>query len=526
MRKLRGKWEKKDMESVIFLLLLLVMALYYGWRLFALTPWYDELYTYYCFISRGPVYAAIHWPLPNNHVGYSVLSAIFDLFGNAAIGLRGVSWVCSLISLYLLFAVGRKCFPKGYALAAPFLYISMELVNQLAVQGRGYALASCLYLTAFYELIQIVQFQENKKRHYVILACAFIWALYTLASSVYFVVPLCFIGGGWLLLEKRFKTFWQLFVTAVISALVTTGLYTVIWLAVGSNLLAKTPDGPCYGQGHIYIILHTPFHALRTGIRYMLDMPYIQSVERKGYLSRFGTWIKMLFGYYYSELAAVLLILTVIALIGAVFVLYQYLHGKAGKERTHQDGFFEWYLLMSFLLTPLMLIIQAALPYHRVFSYFGIPTALLIVWLFVQVVSFLKKPAPAYGVTALAALLSIAFFCKPSYSAQYGDREAAIEDAYAHMNLQDDETVCVSDCDQEYLMKYLYDREDVAYTLQEADYVLLDKLLLLPETEFEKADFADKWKFYLSLDETARNYLAKEMTLRYENEYFVLYGRK
>lgn len=526
MKKLWEKRGKMDMESVIFLLLLFVMAIYYGWRLFALTPWYDELYTYYCFISKGPVYAAIHWPLPNNHVGYSVLSGILGIFGNAAVALRGVSWICSLVSLCLLFTIGRKCFPKGFALVTPFLYIAMEIVNQLAVQGRGYALVSCLYLTAFYEMLQIVKFRKNEKRRYMILACAFIWALYALASSVYLVVPLCVIGGGWLLIERRFKEFWQLFFTALISALCVVGLYTVIWLAIGSNLLTKTAGGAYYGQGHISIILHAPFAAIEAGIHYMLDMPYIQSVPRQGYLARFGLWIRMLFEYFYSGLSLVLLIVAGIALIGIVIVLFRNLSDRVKKKAVSQEGFLEWYLLLSFILTPLMLMIQAALPYHRVFSYFGIPVALLVTWLAVRIVSIVKKPALSYAVSMCAALFSVFYLSRPPYTAQYSDREAAIEDAYRHMELQNGEIVCVTDCDQEYLMKYLYDREDTVRTVQEADYILFDKLLFLEKPEFEKTDDADKWKFYISHDEIDWDYLEEELSVGYENERFVLYGRK
>ena len=117
--KQSGRRGKPDKETIVFLLLLCSLAVYYGWRLFALTPWYDELYTYYYFISRGPVYAAIHWPLPNNHVGYSVLSAVLNRFGNSAVGLRGVSYLASLGSLILLYRIGRECFPKGFALLSP-----------------------------------------------------------------------------------------------------------------------------------------------------------------------------------------------------------------------------------------------------------------------------------------------------------------------------------------------------------------------------------------------------------------------
>lgn len=521
MKRLWEKWGKKDRESGIFLLFLFVMAIYYGWRLFALTPWYDELYTYYYFISRGPVYAAVHWPLPNNHVGYSVLSAFLTIFGNAAITLRGVSWISSLASLCLLFAIGRKCFPRGFALVAPILYASMGLVNQLAVQGRGYALAACLYLTALYELIQIVIFHESRKRHYGILACALIWSLYTLPSSVYFVLPLCCIGGSWLLGEKRKKEFCLLLYTAIISAVCTVALYAIIWLAIGSNLLSKTPDSPCYGQGHIFIILHTPLGALKTGIAYMLDTPYIQSVARKGYLSGLGVWIRTLFEAYYPGLSVPLLIIVGIGILGIVAVLFRPISDKAGT-----GGFLEWYLLLSFVLTPLMLIIQAALPYYRVFSFFGIPTVLLVTWMLARIVRLVRKPALTCGIAVFAIALCVILFSKPFYPAQYSDREAAIRDAYGHMELHKESLVCVTDCDQEYLMKYLYDREDVSYAPQEADYILLDKLLLLSEEELQEADSADNWKFYLSHDAIPWDYLADEMKPCYENDRFVLYGRK
>ena len=41
-----NKRKKLDIETTVFILFLSGLAIYYGWRLFALTPWYDELYTY------------------------------------------------------------------------------------------------------------------------------------------------------------------------------------------------------------------------------------------------------------------------------------------------------------------------------------------------------------------------------------------------------------------------------------------------------------------------------------------------
>lgn len=515
-------WEKrktKDIEEGVFFFFLLGMAVYYGWRIFALTPWYDELYTYYFFISRGPVYAAIHWPLPNNHVGYSVLSGFLDLLGNSAIGLRGVSWVSSLCSIALLYGIGRKCLKKGFAMVPVFLFCSMELVNQLAVQGRGYALATCLYLTAFYELVEICQEQKKQIKHYVIFSGALVWALYTLPSSVYFVIPLCGVGGIVLLMQKRTKEFLKLFVSAVISAMITVGLYAIIWLAIGSNLLAKTPDSGCYGQGHVSIILHMPFKALQTGIAYMLDTPYIQSVAREGYLLRFGNWIKTLFAYYYSKTSILLLGVVVVGILAVVWKLIR-------NREVRKQGLVEWYLLISFLLTPLMLIIQAALPYYRVFSYFGVVVAVLIAWLLMQIADRVRRPGLSYGVMLCTGAVCLTILCLPGSRVQYSDREAAIEDAFSHMVLENGESVCVTDCDQEYLMKYLLDTENVLYAPTDADYVLLDKVLLLSEEEFAQVDSADVWKFYQTPETVSELAIEQKMDVCYENDRFVLYQKK
>ena len=515
---LQEKWKTKDIEFGIFLLFLLGMAVYYGWRLFVLTPWYDELYTYYYFVSRGPIYAAIHWPLPNNHMGYSVLSGVLDYFGNSAIGLRGVSWISSLVSIGLLFAIGRKCFPKGFAMVPAFLFCAMGLVNQLAVQGRGYALTTCLYLVAFYELIQIIVEEKKEKRHYIIFGCSLIWSLYTIASSVYFVIPICVIGGIVLLLQKRNREFVMLLVTSIISALGTVAMYAVVWLAIGSNLLSKTPDSGCYGQGHISIILNAPFKALQAGIDYMLGMPYIQSVGREGYLPRFGEWIKALMDYYYSGLSVFLIIASIIGLLAIIWKMIR-------KAEVREHGIMEWFILLSFVLTPLMLIIQASLPYYRVFSYFGVPVAMMFTWLLTRIAVVCKKPGLAYATTLFAGAFCITILILPGSRTQYSDREAAIEDVLSHMNIEEGTKVCVTDCDQEYLMKYLYDIEEVQYAPEDADYAVFDKLLLSEEA-FQQANAADFWKFYITPEAIAWNNIEKTMDNCYENDRFILYQKK
>lgn len=533
-----------DRETVVFLLFFAVMAIYYGWRMFALTPWYDELYTYYYFISRGPVYAAIHWPLPNNHIGYSVLSACLGIFDNSAVALRGVSYLCSLGSLVLLFRIAREWFGSRMAMMPVFLYAGMHMVNQLAVQGRGYALVSFCYLAAVFCLQRIASGDggQDKGRYYIIYGCSLVMALYAIPSSVYVVVPLCIAGGIALLVQRDYRRLVRLVLAAFLSAVCTVGLYGLVWLAIGSNLLVKTEGSIYYGMGHGAVILRAPFAALRTGVDYMLATPYIQSVGREGFLGKFGRWLMNLLNEYYKGGAIILAVFIITSVIFSTACAAKKCSGiRSPKYNSAEDGkapdnvFRELYIPVSIVCILLMLFIQCSLPYYRVFSFAGITVALALTWLLYMAAQLLQKTKalqvgralPAAG-SVLSGILCICLLWSPAYLAQYGGREAAIADAYRHVDLSHGETVGVTDCDQEYLLLFLYGigEEHITKSLEEAQVVLADKYLLL-DYDTEVTDWSgDDWKLYLSPEQFEASGVTRNMEAVYENDRFVLYMRK
>ena len=520
--------------------MLLLMAGYYGYRLFALTPWYDELYTYYFFISRGPVYAAIHWPVPNNHVGYSVLSAFLDYLGNPYIGLRGVSYLCALANMALLFQIGRCYLSKGLSLMAVVLYVSMNLVNQLAVQGRGYTLGVTCYLTAFLCLIRICREGKCTKRYYIIFALSLVLGLYTLTSDVYWVLPICFTGGIYLLyrgiLEAKesgkelrkcrsiIKLF-RLIRASVIAAIITIMLYSIIWLAIGSNLLVKDEASGFFGMGHLEQILKAPFKALTTGMEYMLATPYIQSVEREGFMGRLSDWFLGLFNMYYEGLW---ILIAIIVLSGILCLAITIIKGMHDKKR--ESILFPLFLFIGILCLPLFLIIQCALPFYRVFKYGGVLLALVIVFLIQQISDRLimeeeeKQKKITGAITSVFLLLTVFFavyrFGFKGYLDQYGMREFYIQDALAHSNLKETENLCVTDCTQQYMIKFLYDTACENTQIEGTDLLLLDKKMTDPEyKELE-------WEFYHYYDSIPWEYVNNNMEQIYENEDFVLYIKK
>lgn len=551
--KQQSKVLEKDRIFYVFLVFFLGMAVYYGYRMFEITPWYDELYTYYYFISRGPVYAAIHWPLPNNHVGYSALSACLIIFGSAAVALRGVSWICSLGSLILLYRIGRKCFAGYLALVPVFVFAQMSMVNQLAVQGRGYALVTFCYLTALWELIHITVEHRQKKRDYVLFGCSLVIALWAIPSSLYVVMPVCIIGGVVLLTQKEYRALLHLIIASLLSAVCTAGLYGILWLAIGSNLLVKTADSAFNGMSHMHVILHAPFKAIITGITYMLDTPYIQSMTREQFTGQAFHWLQTLFGTQLSPVVGVkesaMCVFVAAALLAVALWTGWRIKNKAHpllnetdlRQERYQE-FLEWYFLFTILLLTVALIIQCKLPYQRVFSFLGVWAALLLTWLIAMAGSIVgrmlsrekrdsvqEKAGNASGRTGIVWSILTGGLCILALlldTAPYSRRDELLRDAYEQIAVEKAGRIAVTDCDQEYYLLYAYgiEEDQVTRQIEEADVALIDKALLGMQYGYREGP--EEWKFYLTKDEIPTAYLEEKMEPVYENWQFILYIKR
>lgn len=532
LKQFLGNQKQERWENAAFLAVLAVAAVYYGYRLFALTPWYDELYTYYWFISKGPVYAAIHWPLPNNHVGYSVLSAFLDFLGNSYIGLRGVSYLCALINMCLLYKIMKRYTGGWMPLITVLLYISMNLVNQQAVQGRGYTLGITCYLAAWLCMISICEEKKTARKIYFVYIAALILGLYTVSSNVYWVIPLCMAGGVFLLIKgiqegksescfflkvQSGKKLVKLIFASITAAIGTIVLYATIWLAIGSNLLTKDETGAYYGMGHMKIILSAPFAAIGRGMEYMLDTPYIQSEERAGFAGRLWDFLVTLSGYYYQSV-----IVMILWGAGILFLVYKIVTGIRKKENT--DLLLYLSLFTGIVMVPVCLLIQCKRPYYRVFTYGGVLLAILIGIILANVIKAVSTGSSGgwkKKIPALMLVLTIVFSIKcigfSGYNEQYGANEHAIEDAFAKTDMSKWSRFCVTDCNQEYLLYFLYGIRCENREIEGADVVLLDKRMTDPE--FQEM----VWEFYHYYDTIPWDYMNEEMQPVYENEKYVLY---
>ncbi len=544
-------------ESMAATLFIIGMSSYYLWRMFAITPQYDELYTYYTFISRGPLYAAIHWPLPNNHVGYSVLSAVLDMFGNPFIGLRGVSYICAIANLILVYFICKRYYSHGLPFAAMLLYSSMQIVNDYSVQGRGYTLGTTCFLVTVLVMGRICSIEESGISNYRIMAAAFVLGLYTVPSSIYWVLPMSFSIGAYLLINtyksrgvrarlgdnayfKKFRTF---FIYGLIAAFVTTCLYGLIWFAIGSNLLVKTEGSAYFGMSHAAVLLKAPFASLKAGIDYMLSQPYIQSLAPDDFRTSCIPWVLNLFNYMLPGFAG---IIPYALILGIIIALYECV-----MHFTYSRTVINIVIACNVLITGLMLLIQLKLPYLRVFSYGAFIVTVCICTCLEGLINagirmynheIRKKSSAQAGERAthreiettvksgkwyngigiyIPTIIIFVVFCmrivSQDFNTQLAGRETELFNTLYIANVTKRNNIAVLDCDQQYLLKFGWDIDCDKTDATGADCVIVDRNMKVPGYSGE-----DFWKFYQNYETMDWDYI-ESMRVIYENENFILY---
>lgn len=511
--------KKRDYELIAFILFALILSAYYCVRIFKYAPWYDELYTYYYFISNGPIYSAIHWPVPNNHIGYSVMSGIvYVITHNNYIALRGVSALAAISNLIFLFMICRKLMDKGFALMASALYSGMWLVNNLSVQGRGYTLATTMMLLCIYSFLNILLGNANKK-YYFLWIVGLSGGFYIVTSSLYWVVPVCFMAGICLLLTNKVKELIRLIINSLYAAVITFALYLTVWLAIGSNLLISE-ETAFSGMGHVKMILSHPIMCAKRGIDYMLATPYIQSVSKEGYFEAFSNHWNTLLSQMYDYgfvLPIVLLISVIVAVIMVVsFGIYRAKHKIELCETDIKMLTGAIVSLSLIVMTPVVVMLQVKLPYYRVFSFYGIGISVAISYALYVFFGRLHK-----NLTYVFAILSLLFvFAQLSgveYNSSYGAREEAALDIFKNNNCLAYNSFALTDYDVQYMYKFVYGIKNENTDVSNSDAFVISKQVFDENAEYSWENFYDFDSFPMQI--------VDDMKLTYENDYYLLYTK-
>ena len=504
-------------EHFVVSVFITIMAVVYIITMFINKPWYDELYTYYYFISRGPIYAAIHWPVPNNHVGYSVISAFFDFLGNPYIGLRGVSCIAAVANLILLYRLSCRFMNKYFSTAVTALYAGTYLVHRLSVQGRGYTLAVTCYLLAMTAMYNICM-GETKRRNYVMFGAMLALGLYIVPSSLYWVVPTCVTGGMYLLIRRNYSDFMKLLLASVCAAFVTLGLYSIIWLAIGANLISKDADSVMYGLHQAKIVLKAPVQSLITGKDYMLATPYIQSIKRSECIRTMPEYFKNLFDNYYSYAGISLM------MAGVCVTICSIIYAIRQKFYKRNSFFANMFICVTLLLVPIMLLIQSVQPYLRVLSFYGIPLYFGVVFTIHSFCENFARGRMARRITMVTMfvmiLLAIGSLLRPGYREPYAGRENVIEGLFKQVDVSKIDKIFYTDDYTKYVLKFYHDVTPTEVEKIESS----DWAVFCPEMYDSK--YTDvKWPVLYGYHVARLKYVDNRMTKEAEYEGYTLYQR-
>ena len=556
-----AKTEKKvyeilphDPETMAATLFVIGMAAYYLWRMFVITPQHEELESFFLFINNGPLYSAMNWPSPNNHIGYSVLSAFLKYFGNNYIGLRGVSFICAISNLILVYRICKKYFTHAMPFGATVLYASMQVVNDFAVQGRGYTLATFCFLLAFYCITEICKLGETKKIHVVTFVICVVYGVYTTPSSIYWAVPVCLTALFFLFINgfrsrqvydsdseniylRKLNSFLASVFVCIFSTLM---LYTIIWLMVGARQLIGTEGSQFFGDTDMTVLIRNPVQALGTGIRFMNDQRRMSIGEVDLFRDMFFTWIVDLLNY---MLPGLWLILLGFVISGLIIMITECI-----RHFAYSRTVLNLMAIINIGYIVLILISTHNLPSLRGFGYGSFIMTICICSTIEKAINvgvrsynmyisddrqsethreneYVKSTGKWYdgiGVYIPVAVILLLFVVRlfdKTYTSQIATRENDILNAMYIADISHRKNPCVLDVDQDYLLNFAFDIDCPNTNVNGCDVVILDRNLMTPGYNGEYAS-----RFYQSYETIDWEYL-DTMHIQYENDSIILYTR-
>ena len=506
-------------ENWAFIIVCSFFAVYYLYRMLAMAPWYDELYTYIEFIDRGAWYSMTNWPAPNNHIFFSVSSTLADLFGTY-IGLRGISFLAAVSTLVVLYLLLKDACSPQIALFGVMTYGMFFLVNNLAVQGRGYSLATFFLVMAMYSGYHIC-YKVAERKYYILWALSLCLGLYTLISSLYWVCAVCICCGLILLLMKHKKKLLNLIAASACAAVSTFILYSIMWLSMGAQRLIET-EYP--GASPIRMVFEHPRACLMWGINFMRTDRNLQGFGRDVFLRDFqffGRDILNAFINVQSIPVFYVFVIIVVVMTLLFFSLVIYAKKKKVELENMPALFIVSFAGISFLCVFLCLFIQSDYPFTRVFSFLGVFLCMILCVFAVLIkyavgkVKSIRKKVNWFGLINIPIFVIAIFVltsAKYNYEYDYVDYYAA--DAIAHAELK--ESTMYLACD-------VYAKQQVVYHYE----IGKDMELVEEKTEPEviiirNEGITGSWYDLISPEEYAGLWV-EEREIIYENQIYRVY---
>ncbi|GAB2966994.1 hypothetical protein GCM10027048_42060 [Hymenobacter coalescens] len=215
-------------------LLLLVRAYYLLYY-----PLYgDEVVSYQCFVRPGIVAATGFYPIPNNHICYSVLSWLFSqLSPNIHWAMRAPTFLISgvgtvLVGLLLLRHMGFRVATLTVLLYGFFPYALFQ-----SVVGRGYFLLAVCGQIGFVAALALLRGTQRPRLTWAVLLTTSVVGLYAMPTYLLIVAGLYGALGLHAAFHRRRAAWLPLVLSGVLTGLLTLLVYAPVLVVSGPGTL-------------------------------------------------------------------------------------------------------------------------------------------------------------------------------------------------------------------------------------------------------------------------------------------------
>ncbi len=307
---------------------------------------FDEADTYMLFSSQGPLVAATFYPLPNNHIFFSIITSITSMLPiDPVYALRLPLLPIGLFAILSMYGLLKKYFTEEAALVGLSFFIAAYPLFIYSFLARGYLLLLFFYIIALYAIFEVCFSSEHKKRHIFLLVLASVGGLYTIPSFLYALAGLLLFAFVSLLQQKK---------NIEIVRLVKCGFVIALWAA----------------------ILYLP---VLISIKWSLLKPYMTPVyDRTNTLTAFTTTFGHLSKTFLSPVDILALFFGCFFLIGCFFLL---------KSKEYLNKAIVLFVLLQFVLSIVVFFLLRQQFPPKPWMHFTV----VVVFLFAAIMNFILK---------------------------------------------------------------------------------------------------------------------------------------
>jgi hypothetical protein len=341
-------------------LLVLILPIFtFGYHAITMPISCDEAWTFNNFTYKGLISTLIDYPLPNNHILYSIFTNFFYLFTTPIICLRLPVVIISIITLLFSLYTLNKLYNSIVSTIATGIMSVLCSTLYYSYLGRGYAFVLFFFILSFYIVHKISKEPENIIL-WIQLTMFTIAGLYTNPTFFYASIFNYLLLIYYIRLSQIKK-----YLTSIVSI------------------------------GFITFILYTPI-IFTKGLKVLINNKWVAPISRIQVIEELPNFLFNTI----EELTAINGWLFIIIFLSIAILMI------IKKIKNIQTLF-----LLTFALPPILLIIHSIIAYSRVFNYYNFLFAIIIA---LTIYSIFKKISFKYTLflTVFLQLIFVANFFK------------------------------------------------------------------------------------------------------------------